>query len=124
LALIKKFVETKSGTDDAAFWTDIVRYETESGCGDGPYYIDGWISAFSVFTHEVDYRGWVREGKKWPRLDVDFLTSGIVTVPVKIDENGTIYNSTTCAGHLGNTVVEPSTIQLFSGWGIALNKIG
>lgn len=59
--------------------------------------------------------------KKWLRIETSDIPTGIVEVPVKIDDNGNAYNSIMFAGHMGAEIKnEGDTMQPTLGWAIAL----
>lgn len=120
--VLKQFVAAKSGNIEKDFWEDICR--VERGGYDGAF-LNGWITVFNVFNMKGRWRGDVYKhegGGEWPIIQLDKLTSGVATVPVKIDNNGEIIRSTMFAGHMGQTVLENDvSIQPLAGWAIALS---
>lgn len=59
--------------------------------------------------------------KKWPRLDTNDIPTGIVEVDVKINDNGTEYNSIMFAGHMAAEIKgDGCTVQPNLGWTICL----
>ena len=101
------------------FWQKIAH---ESG-GSGPYYLSGWITAFCFWDQdgksmyapngegpsgpvEVDGFGWRNPGCQlgdtlYHKVDLDKIPSGCTSVPVKVDDNGTQYETRMVAGSVG-----------------------
>eukprot|EP00055_Hartaetosiga_balthica_P018205 m.130407 g.130407 ORF g.130407 m.130407 type:complete len:439 (+) comp9468_c0_seq9:65-1381(+) len=103
--VLDEFVNTKKGAKNMdSFWDHICHYE---GGGSGPTFLAGWITVFAVFGNEGKWQGstfetQTMEGKiksKWPLIDTNKITSGVISVPVLVDDNGIKYNTHMFAGH-------------------------
>jgi len=125
-AIIAQFMTVLSGDIDYSFWSRICNHE---GGGSGPTYLSGWITAFCVFNEKGQWLGDNKEintgfkGKKTTEyhfIDMDEIPAGYVTVPVKIDENGTIHESLMFAGHLLIETEDKFTICPKPTWAIVL----
>jgi len=126
--ILKEFVDAKEGKANVDFWQKICHHE--SG-GSGPMYVSGWITAFCVFNKEGNWqetnlsRNFSEDMDEsevnWLRLDSNDIPTGIVEVDVKIDDNGTEYDSIMFAGHMGAEIKKDGcTVQPVLGWSIAL----
>ncbi len=100
------------------FWQNIAH---QSG-GSGPHYLCGWITAFcfwdqdgkSMYARNGGPSGKVKlEGfgarnpgcqlgdTLYHKVDLDNIPSGCTSVPVKVDDNGTLYETCMVAGSVG-----------------------
>jgi hypothetical protein len=63
-----------------------------------------------------------RDPKKYPYplIETENVPTGIVFVPVKIDDDGKIYRAQMMAGQIGYTVTGNDTVQPSSDWAIGL----
>ena len=91
------------------FWDKVACH---LGGGSGPSYISGWLSAFAVFNAKGDWQGsrtsYGGRGEEptdygFPVIDTQNLPAGITSVPVSVDDNGTLYDCFMFAGHMGYT---------------------
>jgi len=127
--ILQKFIDTKEGKEDGrgggAFWGDICRFQ-QNYVGEKETFVDGWITAFSVFDRNGNWQGKVEAGNSWPKIEIAKWASGIATVPLKIEvQEGFVsaeYDSVMFAGHMGKTIVgkEENAVQPYSGWAVAL----
>ena len=107
--IFDNFVKTKEGNGDPLWWNRIC---SRLGGGSGPSYISGWLSVFAVFGQKGRWQGgtfsvgtWLtKETSKWPIIDTSDLPSGVVTVPVLIDDNGKQYHSKMFTGQFATEV--------------------
>ena len=126
--VLDEFVETKCGVDNMEFWDRICHYV--SG-GSGPTYLSGWITTFAVFNKHGKWQGDKREAivnlgltvvkTDWPVIDTQDVPSGVTTVPVFIDDNGTQYDGHMLAGHFAYDGYD-TTIQPRADWCIAVGN--
>ena len=102
------------------FWTKIAH---KTG-GSGPFYLSGWITAFCFWdeTGKSLYHRYDTNGPQHPvslepfeelqagcelnnvlyhRVNTDDVPSGIASVPVVVDDNGTLYDTKILAGSFG-----------------------
>ena len=110
------------------FWDKVACH---IGGGSGPSYISGWISAFAVFTskgewqgdktiHNPLFHGGNATEYGFPVIDTDDIPAGVTSVPVKVDDNGTLYDCHMFAGHIGYSVTSSNdTIIPRTDWCIA-----
>ncbi|KAI9712772.1 MAG: hypothetical protein M1820_001394 [Bogoriella megaspora] len=102
------------------FWNRIASKES---MGSGPDYLTGWMTAFCFW--DVDGKPLsYRHGLPTPddiqfsdnpnydlgsalklRVDMDKVPTGYVTVPVKVDDNGRLYNTEMLAGSVGMRIM-------------------
>jgi hypothetical protein len=116
--ILDEFINSYSGNVDKDFWNRIAH---QKGGGSGPRYLSGWILAFIPFDDKDNYilREWeqVQENNCYGRVNVNDVPTSAVSVPVVIDDNGHLHNTTFYAGHLfatqGST---PNSIQPYLGW--------
>ncbi|KAF2966107.1 hypothetical protein GQX73_g7479 [Xylaria multiplex] len=98
-----------------SFWS---RIADESG-GSGPFYLSGWITAFCFWSSDgkclykppqgrVNTRtlgstnpGCDLDGVLYHRVNTDNIPDAFVSVPVTVDDNGTIYKTRMVAGSVG-----------------------
>ncbi|KAF5529803.1 DUF4419 domain-containing protein [Fusarium mexicanum] len=84
------------------FWNTIA---TRNPVGSGTDYITGWITAFCFWDEEgkPKYRNEkdVLAGVAYPSVDIDMVTVGVASVPVKINDNGKRISSMMVAGSFG-----------------------
>ncbi|CVK87654.1 uncharacterized protein FMAN_05430 [Fusarium mangiferae] len=89
-----------------AFWNQIADMQ----CMSGSSTMTGWITAFCYWDDEGKVQPPSREncslgGLMYPFIDTKTIPRGYVTVPVKIDDNGTLHNCKMKAGSVGMQVV-------------------
>ncbi len=115
---LKRFVQsfdTPQKSDIVDFWNRAVH---EAG-GSGPYYLSGWVTAFCFWNEDgkslygeperpVTWEpfagsnaGCELDGVLYHRVDTEDIPCGFASVPVKVDDNGTIYNTKMLAGSVG-----------------------
>jgi len=94
------------------------------------YILDGWITLFSVFDQKGVWKGDRNPGWKWPRMHLDNVPSGIVSVPVTMvqyynERNATTSPMTLFAGHMGETVrgENDTMLEPYIGYALADNTI-
>ena len=115
---VKSFDEPE-GKDVKDFWSKIAH---ESG-GSGPCYLSGWITALCFWVEDGNsiYHGAGADGPKgsvqqegfgpydpgcqlgetlYHKVNTDNIPSGFVSVPVTVDDNGTVYKTRMVAGSL------------------------
>ncbi|KAM9980145.1 hypothetical protein ACTFIZ_006392 [Dictyostelium cf. discoideum] len=125
--IIDKIIDSVNGKPDIEWWNRIANQE---GAGSGPRYISGWITAFCVFNNDGKWMGKNKVrcefgGKKlntdWIFVDTNEIPKGFLFVPVKIDDNGTEYNTEFFAGHMAVSTLDKSkTIKPNIDWCILL----
>ncbi len=115
---------TASGDIPKDFWQTMCHHT--SG-GSGPSYLSGWITAFCVFSTNGVWQGankteehWGREiqGHGYPIINFNNVPSGIISVPMKINDNGEEHDSVLFAGHGLYTAVAEDTIQPTLTWAL------
>jgi len=118
--VLDHLVESAKGNPDLKWWNQIAN---RFGGGSGPSYVSGWITVFCVFSEKGHWRGdnkkatsFSREATtEWIFVNTNDVPRGYVSVPITVDDNGTIYKTEMFAGHMtasyhgsDNTKVEPS----------------
>ncbi|KAG8876103.1 hypothetical protein FRB97_004457 [Tulasnella sp. 331] len=124
--VLRRFVDTfddptKSETKD--FWNRVCHY---TGGGSGPTYLTGWITAFCFFTPAGKALCYNQAGKPqnakyiashtwgsspeavldldgtlYHRIDTEDIPNGYAEVDVKLDDNGTLFDTVMVAGLVG-----------------------
>jgi len=62
---------------------------------------------------------------KWPRVKMENISSGIVEVDLKIDDNGSEYDAVLLAGHMASEIKEDDvTRRPVLGWALSLKGTG
>jgi len=87
--VLDELIKTKSGINNRNFWQKICHFTTY-GCGSTRFI--GWITVFAAFDQDGKWVGDKRydvPSSNWP-FD---LPSGVVLVPVSIDDNGVHYDA-------------------------------
>ncbi|KAH7106192.1 hypothetical protein BKA62DRAFT_668879 [Auriculariales sp. MPI-PUGE-AT-0066] len=90
------------------FWENMVQYDSP---GSGIPYISGWVTAFCSFdgegkwNHDDISSPPMMDGVSYPEVDIDSIPPGYVTVDIKLDDNGTIYDAAMIAGLVGMGVM-------------------
>ncbi|PNP78019.1 hypothetical protein FNYG_08745 [Fusarium nygamai] len=84
------------------FWNQIAHVRRRSGSAS----LSGWIMAFCFWTDEGEARGLgqtnnIIEETPYPVISTDTIPGGYVTVPVKVDDHGTLYSCKMLAGSIG-----------------------
>jgi Domain of unknown function (DUF4419) len=110
---VKSF-EEPSAPDVLEFWSKIA----ERSGGSGINYLSGWITAFCFWGEDGSCQynsGSISDrmmpnlrdesaqidGVKFQRIDISKIPGGFASVPVKVDDNGTIYWTKMVAGSMG-----------------------
>lgn len=109
---LKRFVQsfdTPQKSDIVNFWNRAVH---RAG-GSGPIYLSGWVTAFCFWNEDgksmygkpkrpVTWEasagsnaGCELDGMLYHRVDTKYIPSGFASVPVKVNDNGTIYRTKT-----------------------------
>lgn len=96
--VLEEFIKTYEGKVDKNFWQSIANYV---GGGSGPTYLTGWINVFIPFVDGkflLDNKQFRNKEMVYGLIDKGEVASGVVQVPVIIDDNGTLYNTLFHAG--------------------------
>jgi len=106
-------IASKMDFPDKKFWQCICSY---IGNGSGPRFLSGWISTFCVFNETGQWQGshlvkCKPLSKKFVKLDTNDIPSGIVNVPLSIDDNGTQIETRMLAGSFMCSLPNDSTLQ-------------
>lgn len=111
--VLDNFVKTAQGNPDVNWWNKIAHH---IGGGSGPTYLSGFITAFCVFNDKGKYIGDNRSVRmmttpsEWPVIDTNDIPHGFVSVPVTVDDNGTIVQTELFVGHI--FMVNPDSVSL------------
>ncbi|KAK5584757.1 hypothetical protein RB653_006374 [Dictyostelium firmibasis] len=122
--IINEIIDSVNGKPDLQWWNRIANQE---GGGSGPRYISGWITAFCVFNNDGKWMGknntrtemfggQLKHNTEWIFVDTNEIPKGFLFVPVKIDDNGTPYETEFFAGHMAVTSDDPYSIQPNIDW--------
>ncbi|CAG7563452.1 unnamed protein product [Fusarium equiseti] len=83
------------------FWNSIADMHEMSGATT----LTGWITAFCFWNDEgkAQNDGWgcALDGLSYPSVETQDIPGGFVTVPVKVNDNGTVYSCRMLAGSIG-----------------------
>jgi len=97
--VMANFVDAFQGKVDTDFWNRIAHI---SGGGSGPRYLAGWILSLIAFDENGKYflndLKSIQATNKFGKLNTNDVPPGVVTVPVKIDDNGMKYDTLLYAG--------------------------
>ena len=124
--IFDELIKASRGNETYDFWTRICHYQDT---GSGPTYLSGWISAFCVFNEHGKWQGGKTEIRTWnsriikndwPIVDIDDVSPGYCTVPVKVDDNGTEYDTIMFDGSFATNSINGTTIQPRIDWAIVL----
>lgn len=116
--VIGKFIDAFDGKIDREWWNKIAN---QVGGGSGPTYLTGWILAFTPFN----VRGyWVIgpindfiAGKSFGKVETSDIPPSVVSVPVKIDDNGKKYDTIFYTGLLSISVDDKGkSLRPNAGW--------
>ncbi|KAF9697157.1 hypothetical protein EKO04_004891 [Ascochyta lentis] len=89
------------------FWS---RIADERSGGSGPTYLSGWITAFCMWDEDgkllYDLKsnedgGLLLDGVGYHSIDITDIPAAIASVPVEVDDNGTMYKTKMVAGSFG-----------------------
>ena len=138
--VLSMFVQTFKSPDSEEvldFWQKIAH---EYNMGSGPTYLSGWITAFCFWDADGKMLYQEKSLKENSRskdnsfnteifhtIDVDKVPAGYASVPVKVDDNGYVFDATMIAGSVGlkatssgkeleNARAGLDTLQPVSGW--------
>ncbi|KAL8853146.1 MAG: hypothetical protein Q9221_002028 [Calogaya cf. arnoldii] len=132
--VIRRFVgsfDHPTNKEITRFWQRIAHYETG---GSGPDYYSGWITAFCFWDKDGksmhraydsgDERTLKLDGMVYHSIESDAVPPGYTAVPVKVDDNGYMFQATMIAGSVATRYSRSpdcsghdlDTIQPESGW--------
>ncbi len=137
--ILDQFISVKEGNNpDKVFWKQALRIDykmLDMGCAQvKETYLNGWITAFSAFDKLGTWQGnyntvnSTQPANQWLTIRTDFITPGIVYVPIQIyDEHAEPeernYTGAIVTGHMGYAVKRDlKTIQSLSGWAMVITK--
>merc|ERR1711915_875129 len=106
--IVNKLLQTYQGNPDKEWWSKIITQVGGGGCG-GPPKFDGWF--LKEFLHEEKFKD---------------LPSGVVIVPMKIEQDNYTENAVLVGGIAGNRIEENYNDQNFTiieaahGWTLML----
>lgn len=128
---VRSFEEPTSN-DIISFWQRIAHYHR---IGSGTLYYSGWITAFcfwradgqSLYENPGGSDSLELDGVAYHRIDSHDVPPGYSSVPVKVDDNGDVFDSTMVAGSVGinctssgdeldGGLVELDTVSAETGW--------
>ncbi|KZP14680.1 hypothetical protein FIBSPDRAFT_1048666 [Athelia psychrophila] len=126
--VISRFVNAFDNPDaqeNLDFWQKVAHHE---GGGSGPTWLAGWINTFCVFDSKGKWTGYpigstpnppqdlfgpprtrhylTLDGAIYHRTDTQDIPPGVVEVDVKLDDNGTEFNTLMTAGLVGTRVCD------------------
>eukprot|EP01112_Ceratiomyxa_fruticulosa_P009469 TRINITY_DN2465_c0_g2_i2.p1 TRINITY_DN2465_c0_g2~~TRINITY_DN2465_c0_g2_i2.p1 ORF type:complete len:348 (+),score=58.04 TRINITY_DN2465_c0_g2_i2:176-1219(+) len=106
LPVLDQFINTASGNCDKEWWN---RIANKQGGGSGPRFLSGWVTVFCVFSDEKKWMG--DDRGDWICVNINDIPKGYLSVPVKVDDNGTEYRTQMFAGHIvARTADEGTTL--------------
>jgi hypothetical protein len=108
--VLDKFITTVQGNPDVEWWN---RIANQKGGGSGPRYLSGWITSFCLFDNDGKWQGGKTEVEgnfsinwseriisDWPIININDVPKGYVSVPITVNDNGTVYKTEMFAGHM------------------------
>lgn len=102
--ILDHFIAAFDGKVDTDFWN---RIATQTGGGSGPSYLEGWILAFIPFSNQGGYilkhSSTALSSHYYGRVETGDVPTSAVEIPVKIDDNGKIYDTIFYAGIISYT---------------------
>jgi len=102
--IIDEFISSYQGNVNEKFWQSCSK---EIAYGSGSTAVTGWIAAFTPFYKgkwRINTPNDILQSGKYGMLDTgDFVTGTTVEVPLKINDNGHIYDAFFYAGGMVNT---------------------
>lgn len=128
--VLDQFVNSARGSVDLSFWDAVCKSDPPHS---GVSYLRGWVTVFTVFTDKGVWQGDMEAATSqsgsalltaWPKINIDKLPVGAVSVPVLVDDNGCQYDMHMVAGQLAHEICGPSGTGLKprSDWCIAFNE--
>lgn len=117
LPICDELIDSAKGKPNLDFWGKICHYI--SG-GSGPSYLSGWICAFCSINPDGKWLPKEYKNSIYGKIDTDDVPCAYITVPVVVDDNGTIYNTTMFAGSFATTLLTPTKVQPRHDWALAL----
>mmetsp|Transcript_31528 Transcript_31528/g.36779 ORF Transcript_31528/g.36779 Transcript_31528/m.36779 type:complete len:403 (+) Transcript_31528:150-1358(+) len=119
--VIDEFIKSVEGNPNLKFWDTVAHH---IGGDSGPSYLSGWVTVFSCFKKNGQWQGDTSEYNLWPKIDTAHISGGAVSVPVKLDDNGTEYEANMTAGQVVYEVLgtKSDTIQPRSNWSFAIKN--
>jgi hypothetical protein len=117
--ILQRFISTFDPQHSPAtrdFWAKIAHHHSGRS---GPSYMSGWLTAFCFWNndgkslykpmdpHSYEFAGMsdedqlVLDGISYHPVDTDDIPSGFASVPVKVDDNGSIHHTKMIAGSFG-----------------------
>ena len=109
--------------------------------GSGPKYYSGWITAFCFWKEDggslysAPRHGMELDGVSYHRIESDEVPPGYSSVPVKVDDNGDVFDAMMVAGSVGinctssgdeldGGLVELDTVSAETGWWMFESRAG
>jgi hypothetical protein len=119
--VVDEFVKSAEGKPNLEFWDTVAHHE---GGGSGPSYLSGWVTVFACFKANGMWQVYNHNKDDWPRIDSKKIAEGAVSVPVELDDNGTLYDANMIAGQMAFSVVgdELDTVQPRNDWCFAIKR--
>lgn len=126
--MLTRFVGTFDSPESSEtkdFWQKIVHYMAGSS---GSIYLSGWITAFCfwdengkpLFLSCGGQCSTVLDDVQYHRVETQDIPTGSTSVPVKLDDNGKMYDTVMVAGSVGIKATSSGdtldTVQPESGW--------
>jgi len=110
--VLDRLVDTSEGRADAVWWQRITHHISE---GSGPAFLSGWANVFA--PADTMTNGYVQDSAtEYGLLDTSEVPSGVVSVPIEVDDNGVEYRTTLLAGFVGVGVSHNTTVRPVLGW--------
>jgi len=112
--VVDEFVKSVEGKPSLEFWDKVAHHQNMSGGN----ILSGWVTVFACFKGNGEWLGNVYGKNDWPFIDSSEIAEGAISVPVTVDDWGTIYNAKMIAGQMVFSIVgdDLDTIQPRSDW--------
>ena len=112
--IISRFVaafDDPESEENKDFWQKIAKKSGGGSGGSGPFYLEGWLTAFCFWGEkglnlhqqamEYNRRGLSLDGVQYHCIDMDVISPGWTAVPVEVDDNGNEFTARMMAGSVG-----------------------
>ena len=118
--VMDEFVAAFETGANKEFWNRIA-HRVENGSG--PTYLEGWILAFIPFTDSGKFvlnpLSEIKKDNVYGSMDTNDVPKSVVEVPVKIDDNGRMYDTLFYAGEMVSSYdPETTTIEPVLDWAL------
>lgn len=124
--IFDELVRASQGNSNMDFWNRVCSHY---GGGSGPSFLSGWVTSFCYFNDKGICQGTQFSYKNWdgsvfksdyPLINTNDIPSGLVSVPVTVDDNGREYKTRMLAGSFAINTMDETTIAPRLDWCIGV----